>query len=256
MLLRRVTQHIKDQNWFAVWLDFVIVVIGVFIGLQTSNWNDAREQNRQAAVYTDRLSNDLQIEFEYATSLIEYYRVTHQAGLIAYDGLSAEMALDDETVLINAFRASQYNWYERRRAAFDEIVASGSLALIDDVALRETAIGIYNTPVFSLLESEGASSRYRERFRMAIDPRLHENLLRNCGDVEYDNGGEAVALVEIGYACKLDVSKDDIAEAIAALRRDIELFPALRLRNAQVSGQIIDMEIFLRTHGLVARFGS
>lgn len=95
MLLRRVTQHIKDQNWFAVWLDFVIVVIGVFIGLQTSNWNDAREQNRQAAVYTDRLSNDLQIEFEYATSLIEYYRVTHQAGLIAYDGLSAEMALDD-----------------------------------------------------------------------------------------------------------------------------------------------------------------
>ena len=26
MLLRRITEHVKDQNWFAVALDFVIVV--------------------------------------------------------------------------------------------------------------------------------------------------------------------------------------------------------------------------------------
>ncbi len=33
MLLRRVTEHVKTQNWFAVLLDFLIVVIGVFMGL-------------------------------------------------------------------------------------------------------------------------------------------------------------------------------------------------------------------------------
>ena len=42
MLLRRVSQHVKDQNWFAVGLDFLIVVIGVFIGVQAANWNNAR----------------------------------------------------------------------------------------------------------------------------------------------------------------------------------------------------------------------
>lgn len=31
MLLRRITQHVKDQNWFAVGLDFLIVVVSVFI---------------------------------------------------------------------------------------------------------------------------------------------------------------------------------------------------------------------------------
>ena len=46
MLLRRITQHVNEQNWFAVWLDFVIVVVGVFIGIQVSNWND--EQGRRA----------------------------------------------------------------------------------------------------------------------------------------------------------------------------------------------------------------
>jgi hypothetical protein len=34
MILRRLTDHVKDQNWFAVGVDFVIVVIGVFIGIR------------------------------------------------------------------------------------------------------------------------------------------------------------------------------------------------------------------------------
>jgi hypothetical protein len=42
MILRSLTKHVKDQNWFAVGLDFAIVVIGVFIGIQVANWNDER----------------------------------------------------------------------------------------------------------------------------------------------------------------------------------------------------------------------
>ena len=52
MILRRLTKHVKDQNWFAVGLDFVIVVTGVFIGLQASNWNDDRETRQRAAVFS------------------------------------------------------------------------------------------------------------------------------------------------------------------------------------------------------------
>ena len=43
MLLRRVIENVKAQNWLAVSLDFVIVVVGVFIGIQVANWNDARQ---------------------------------------------------------------------------------------------------------------------------------------------------------------------------------------------------------------------
>ena len=53
MLLRRITKHVKDQNWFAVGIDFFIVVVGVFMGLQVSNWNDARqERNNEGRVYS------------------------------------------------------------------------------------------------------------------------------------------------------------------------------------------------------------
>jgi hypothetical protein len=45
MLLRRITKDVTDQNWFAVFIDFLIVVVGVFIGIQVANWNDVRQQN-------------------------------------------------------------------------------------------------------------------------------------------------------------------------------------------------------------------
>lgn len=42
MLLRRISSHVNEQNWFAVGIDFVIVVVGVFIGIQVSNWNESQ----------------------------------------------------------------------------------------------------------------------------------------------------------------------------------------------------------------------
>ena len=47
MLLRSITKHVSDQNWFAVFIDFLIVVVGVFIGIQVANWN-ALSQDREA----------------------------------------------------------------------------------------------------------------------------------------------------------------------------------------------------------------
>ena len=46
MLLRRITEHVKAQNWFAVALDFFIVVVGVFIGIQVANWNEDRNDHQ------------------------------------------------------------------------------------------------------------------------------------------------------------------------------------------------------------------
>ena len=54
MLLRRVTKHIKDQNWFAVFLDFLIVVFGVYIGVQVGNWNENKLDSKD---YNELLEN-------------------------------------------------------------------------------------------------------------------------------------------------------------------------------------------------------
>ena len=46
MLLRRVIAHVRRQEWTAIGIDLVIVVVGVFIGIQVSNWNEDRATAR------------------------------------------------------------------------------------------------------------------------------------------------------------------------------------------------------------------
>ena len=47
MLLRRVIDHVRTQNWTAIGIDFVIVVVGVFIGLQVQEWSAARDDDER-----------------------------------------------------------------------------------------------------------------------------------------------------------------------------------------------------------------
>lgn len=254
MIIRRMADAIRTQNWFTVIIEILIVVIGIFLGLQVDDWNQARLDRARAEVYSQQLTAELRGEYEYTNSLIEYYVSNLRASNAAYDGLAGKAALDDETILINAFRASQYNWYERRRAVFDEIVASGAMALISDVALRDTAIIIYNSPIFAIAQSEGQSSRYRDLFRMAIEPSLHNDLVRYCGDKDDEDGIVAVGLVTLDYTCTLTVSVEDVAQGVQALRDDPEILKALKLRSAQVSGRLSDMTNLLRTLGLGEMF--
>jgi hypothetical protein len=43
MILRRISENVRSQNWFTVAVEFIIVVVGVFMGLQVQDWNDARK---------------------------------------------------------------------------------------------------------------------------------------------------------------------------------------------------------------------
>jgi len=60
VLLRRVISHFCRQEWTAIFLDFIIVVVGVFVGLQVDTWNVARRERAQEHEYLERLHADIQ----------------------------------------------------------------------------------------------------------------------------------------------------------------------------------------------------
>ncbi len=60
MLLRRITKHVQNQNWFAVFIDFLIVVVGVFIGIQVANWNGERKDRIEEKMFLERLYQESQ----------------------------------------------------------------------------------------------------------------------------------------------------------------------------------------------------
>ncbi len=66
MRLRNVTKNVKEQNWFAVFLDFLIVVLGVFMGIQLGNWNQARQVKASFAESKARFETESKANIESA----------------------------------------------------------------------------------------------------------------------------------------------------------------------------------------------
>ena len=66
MILRSITKHVRDQNWFAVALDFIIVVLGVGMALAAGEWLNARAQKADLAVARLAIDEDLAVVYSSA----------------------------------------------------------------------------------------------------------------------------------------------------------------------------------------------
>ncbi|WP_373006237.1 hypothetical protein [Hyphomonas sp.] len=253
MILRSLTEHVKDQNWFAVGLDFSIVVIGVLLAMQISNWNAAKGDRERGADYSAQLTAVLLAEMATVDAITDYYATTFSAGNTAYEGLSARSDIPHETILINAYRASQYIFYERRRSTYDEIINSGALNLIADRELRETATLVFATELFDTVMAEG-QSRYRELFRMIVEPDLQFQLGEQCGDRIVASAYVPGGANSLDYLCELNADPESITAAVMALRADEDLIRALRLRNVQLGGRLSDLDGTKDALGLTSLF--
>lgn len=85
MIPRRLYGHIRQHNWFAVAIDFLIVVVGVFVGVQVSNWNDASKDSRR----TDHVIETLRADLRNSVGVEERFIAEIGAGLAAFDAARA-----------------------------------------------------------------------------------------------------------------------------------------------------------------------
>src|SRR5689334_3057862 len=182
MLLRRVIDHVRQQEWTAIFIDLVIVVVGVFIGIQVANWNDARLTRQKSGDFTARLAADLRHESWRYQFLLAYYSDVRDATEAAADAISGNKPLANEAFLVAAYRATQYKQGASRRATYDELISTGNIGLIEDRKLLNLAVRAYSVATIDNLVREGVESPYRALFRMSIANDTQRALDRQCGD--------------------------------------------------------------------------
>jgi hypothetical protein len=241
MILRRLTQSLREQNWTAIWIEFVLLIAGVFLGIQVSNWNEDRVDNQKAAVFTARLKADMRVEDWNYRYLVAYNREVLANANQAADALEGDSEMSDEAFLISAYRATQYKDTARRRSSYDELVSTGTIGLIRDQTLRDTAMRLYSVTIFTNLVREGKESRYREAFRMSLPNAVQRALMKKCGDHYVEPGDNAGIHNVIDYPCSTGLSAQIIAESVISLRSNPKLLPSLRLRIADLETRLGDM---------------
>jgi hypothetical protein len=150
MILRSITKHVREQNWFAVGLDFLIVVVGVFIGIQVANWNAERADRVEAGNVLERLEQEFRMHLERT----ERSLAMHEASLAAAarlihgirDGRLEQDSLNQDIDIATGFATPP-----GPSTIFEELVSSGRLRLLAGTELRSALLG-YNDYV-SLVRS-------------------------------------------------------------------------------------------------------
>ena len=145
MILSRVTEHLRQQQWTAILLDFVIVVMGVFIGMQVSNWNAQRLEQAEQEQIDHRLRSDFRALDEALGDALRKQESTILALDTLRDAIQRGKALSGEDAAIKAavVLGASYPSFMRKSATYTELLASGRLHLVRSDALR-AALAVYN----------------------------------------------------------------------------------------------------------------
>lgn len=62
MILRRLAEQLKQQHWTAIGIELVIVVLGVFLGIQVAIWNEERADRSAETRHLQEIAEDLRAD--------------------------------------------------------------------------------------------------------------------------------------------------------------------------------------------------
>ncbi len=230
MILRRITEHVKAQNWTAVALDFVIVVMGVFMGIQLGNWNEARGDRALGADYVTRLSADLRRDQVTTRDLFNYYSAVLDS-VVEADRLLSRADGDARTLVIAAYRASEYATTPPNRATWDQIVSSGHLGLLPGGSVGSDLSEYYTfNESNAVTESRVESSSYRQAVREIIPLEIQVAIREGCSDVMNDFG----VITGFTQECRLDLDPSVLTATAEQLRLDPEIRDELRYQYTRI----------------------
>ena len=207
MVIRRIREHVATQNWFAVGIDFLIVVAGIVIGTKVNNWNQTRIEREQGKEYRERLIADLRANETDFVDRKAYYGTVRKHANSALAALDRPVGENGAAFLVDAYIASHILVRHPKRFTYDELISTGRFGEIGDAGLREHVAEYYvrlaaNQAVFSVLPP------YRDYIRERMPNVAQQAIRSQCG----------VVLADLPRNCVIRLEPAVVSRSVEAIR--------------------------------------
>lgn len=221
MVIRRIRKHVATHNWFAVGIDFLIVVAGIVIGTQVNNWNQGRIERNQGKEYRERLIADIrsnEIEMLDRRAYFVTVRKHAESALAALDRPAMESGA---AFVVDAYQASQIVPRTPKRFTYEELVSTGRFGQVGDAKLRDQ-IAHYYVRLDTVDATMLFVPPYREHIRSLMPNAAQQAVRAQCAEaVHYISDGQPLAHLPENCSIKLDPA--DVADAVASVRASSEI---------------------------------
>jgi hypothetical protein len=153
MIMRRVAARLRQQDWFAVAIEFALVVAGVFLGIQVANWNEARKERELEATYLARITQDIRSDVAEMDEIIRVSaarlallnvvlpKASGRALPEGFDSARGRIAVESVPAFADgdpksaAFALFILTPLEGNRSAYETLIHAGGLANVHDLSL-------------------------------------------------------------------------------------------------------------------------
>lgn len=141
MIFRRVKAHIEKENWFAVFIDFLIVVVGILIAFQITSWSEASQANKKESLILDQLES----EFTEALEFTRNAKIKNDAAVKAnYEVLRVirdkKEPADKAEFLKTLQQSGTFSRAALEPTALNELLSTGGLSLLSSPTLRKALV--------------------------------------------------------------------------------------------------------------------
>ena len=241
MILRRLTENLRAQNWTAIAIEFLIVVVGVFIGTQVANWNQQRLAKVETERMLEQLVPELRSQLEFFDTVRTYFATSRRFADEALRGWNGDPAISDEQFVIAAYQASQISGIGTNAENWALTFGGEQLRNIDDPRIRRN-MELMLTADYSQVTLNAVATPYREHVRRIIPIQVQDDIRRECGDRNL-KGKSGFIVIVLPKTCTLRIPAAKAATIAASLKAEPQLIEELNWHLAAVAVFLANVDI-------------
>ena len=240
MIFKRFAANLRAQNWFAIGIEFAIVVAGVFVGTQVSNWNAERLERADTARLIAQLQPELRAQVDFYDTAKAYYATTRRFAEVALAGWTNDPKVSDSDFVVAAYQASQIQGIGTNSSTWANIFGAERLRSIDNpIIRRDLSFLMYSDN--SSIGINAVDTPYRRNVRRVLPIAVQDVVRTKCGDYTPDNRPNVVLLPP---TCPLHLPAEQAAASARALRAHPELIDDLQWHVAAEAAFLANLKVF------------
>ncbi len=144
MILRRLADGIREQNWFTVVLEVLIVVVGIFIALQVDGWKERRKDQAVEQAFLIALHGDVLLADDLSSRLrerrLEKLGILMNASDVLFGRAGRDIFSQEECAALGG--SHFYNFIVSDLSSLTELISAGRMYIVQSQELRSALIDL------------------------------------------------------------------------------------------------------------------
>lgn len=138
MVLNRLANHIRKQNWSIVLIELLVVVVGLMMAFQIDRWRETVAEKRLEDVYIQRLIEDIESDLPNLERAIQLANMRKDyVELLMAVAEDTALAAEQPTSFLVAIDQASYTYTPPlRKATFDDLNSTGNMRLLRDQVMK------------------------------------------------------------------------------------------------------------------------